>query len=90
MDKPGTDICSTLEKGDKMANTGYRTTGGTIGRVFGGKQYLLTAQESTKPVAQAVARDLRRVGFLARVYKNPDPKGAYRWWVFRRVNRGAK
>ena len=68
-----------------MTNTGYRTTGGTIGRVFGGKKYLLNNQIAIQAGARAIAKDLRGMGYLARVYHHPASGPGFRWWVFRRA-----
>jgi len=71
-----------------MTTTRYKTTHGTIGRVFNGKKYLLTKQEPTKAGAKDVAGMLRKQGWLARVVPNDiSPGGDYRWLVYRREKR---
>ena len=70
-----------------MAETGYRTTGGKIGRVFNGEKYLLNNQTATQAGARAIAKDLRGMGYMARVYHHPAGEVGFRWWVFRRAKR---
>lgn len=76
---------------------GYKTSGGSIGRMFGGKKYLLDRQVYTKTEAQQVAEALRNAGYLARIVpKQVAFPGVtkvsylfakdvpYRWLVYRR------
>ena len=57
-------------------------------RVFAGKKYALTKQETTKAGARAWANTLRKEGWLARVIPNDiNPSGNYKWLVYRRAKR---
>ncbi len=80
-------------------SVGYKTSGGSIGRVFGGKKYLLDRQVYTKVEAQQVAEALRNAGYLARIVPKQTvfPSASktylfakdipYRWLVYRRATK---
>ena len=51
---------------------------------FNGKKYMLTRQVDTKQDATLIAKDLREMGYLARIVKTDDK---YKYHVYRRAKR---
>jgi len=66
-------------------NKGYRTSGGTIGRIFNDKKYLLTNQVSTKVEAEFVRKQLKKMGYLVRVVKKENAE--YKYHIYKRAKR---
>ena len=68
-----------------MASKGYRTSGGTIGRIFDGKKYLLTRQVSTKSEANTIRNSMKKMGWLVRIVHKP--KATYPYHIYKRSRR---